>query len=113
VTKKKLASIYQHRVGQLVELIKKTDPEKIILFGSSASGKINLDSDIDLCVIKKTKNPWRVKDKISDLLWQADYDWRIEPDIKVYPLSLYDDWLSRNDPFIKEIEKGKVLYEKG
>lgn len=104
--------IYEQKIDQLVKILKTLDPEKIILFGSLAQGKVQPDSDIDLCVIKKTKDKWRVQEKISDLLWDADFDWKVEPDIKVYPASVYYDWLSRNDPFIEEIEKGKVLYEK-
>ena len=77
-----------------------------------ASGKIHQDSDIDLCVIKETKDRFAVKKKISNLLWKADYDWEPEVDIHVYSPQIYKDWLSRNDPFLAEIEKGKVLSER-
>jgi len=93
-------------------MIKKYKPEKIILFGSVAKGKIHPNSDIDICVIKKTRDKWKVKKKISTLLWNSNFDWTIEPNIKIYPPSIYYDWLKRNDPFIEEVEKGKVLYEK-
>ncbi|MFA5781386.1 MAG: nucleotidyltransferase domain-containing protein, partial [Bacteroidales bacterium] len=33
-------------------------PEKIILFGSFASGNANENSDIDLLIVKKTKEPF-------------------------------------------------------
>jgi len=110
--KKNLAAVYQDKVDELVKILKKINPEKIILFGSVAQGKIHPDSDIDLCVIKKTKDRLLVKRKISRLLWKADYDWEPEADIKVYPPSVYYDWLSRHDPFIEEVEKGRVVYER-
>lgn len=109
---KNLITLYERNINQVVKILKKINPERIILFGSVAYGEIHPDSDIDICVIKKTKNKWIVQDKIWDLLWNSDFDWKIEPNIKVYPPSVYYDWLSRNDPFIEEIEKGQVLYEK-
>lgn len=112
MTNQQLKKKYHSKIKKLIKILKNLDPEKIILFGSAAQGKINKDSDIDICMIKKTKDKWKVKSKISNLLWNSDFDWEIEPDIKIYPPSVYYDWLSRNDPFIKEIEKGKVLYEK-
>lgn len=109
----KLQLTYKKRVDQLVKIIKKLDPEKIILYGSVAFDKIHPESDIDLCVIKKTNDRTRVRRKISDLMWKHDIGFDPEVDIHVYPPSIYYDWLERNDPFIEEIENGKVLYEKG
>jgi len=103
---------YGKEIKKIVSVLKKLNPQKTILFGSVAQGKIHRDSDIDICVIKETKDKWRIKDKIWDLFWDADFDWEIEPDVKIYSPSVYNDWLLRNDPFIEEIEKGKVLYEK-
>ncbi len=37
-------------IPKLVECLKTTNPEKIILFGSYASGKVSPDSDIDILV---------------------------------------------------------------
>lgn len=103
---------YQKKIQEITRTISQIKPEKIILFGSAAFGEMKRDSDIDLCVIKKGKNRLLIKQRITDLLWKADYDWQPELDIHVYPPAVYQDWLSRGDPFIEEIEKGKVLYEK-
>lgn len=108
----KLRHIYKKKINQLVEVLKELDPERIILYGSVASGKIYPDSDIDLCVIKKTDDQLKVKKRISDLIWEHNIGFEPEVDIHVYPPKIYYDWLKRNDPFIEEIEKGKVLYEK-
>jgi len=46
----------RNEVDRLVEKIVKNIPvNKIILFGSYAYGKPNLDSDIDLCIISADK----------------------------------------------------------
>jgi predicted nucleotidyltransferase len=108
--KKYLAKKYQQKTKDLVRILKKIRPEKIILFGSVAQGKIHPDSDIDICVIKRTKDRLKIKEKIWDLLWKADYNWEPEVEIHVYSPEIYQDWLSRNDPFLEEIEKGKILY---
>lgn len=102
---------YNHKIKKLVKILEKIEPEKIILFGSVAQGEIHKDSDIDICVVKKGDR-LAIKRKIWDLLWKADYDWEPEVDVHVYPPDIYQDWLSRNDPFLEEVEKGKVLYER-
>ena len=108
---KKLKSIYEKKINQLVKILKKLKPEKIILFGSVAQGKIHPDSDIDLCVIKKTKDRLLVKRRISELMWRYNIGFEPEPDFHVYPPEVYYDWLARGDPFIEEIEKGRTVYE--
>lgn len=112
LNKKQLEKNYQQKTRKVVEVLKKLKPEKIILFGSAASGKIHPNSDIDICVIKKTRDRLKIEKKISDLMWQYNIGFEPEPDFHVYPPEIYYDWLARNDPFIEEIEKGQVLYEK-
>jgi predicted nucleotidyltransferase len=48
VDRRKLAEIIQR-------IVKVADPEKIILFGSAARGKMGPNSDLDLLVIKRGK----------------------------------------------------------
>lgn len=104
-------SVYQKRSQQLAEILKKSKPDKIILFGSAAFGKQKRDSDIDLCIIKDG-NPLKVKSYAWKLLQESGYDWKTEPDIHVYPPHIFSDYLRRNDPFVEEIAKGKVLYDR-
>lgn len=106
-----LAKKYQQKTKELVEILKKIKPEKVILFGSVAMGKITKDSDIDLCVIKKTKDRLKIKRKISNLMWRYKIGFEPEAQFHIYPPEIYYDWLVRGDPFIEEIEKGKVIYE--
>lgn len=85
------------------------DPEKVILFGSMASGRISPDSDIDLVVIKKTPLPYfkRIR-QLVDLL---HYDVGI--DFFVYTPEEFAESVQIKRFFSEEIlKKGKVLYEK-
>lgn len=107
-----MSTINYYKTAQwIVNALKKSSPEKIILFGSTATGKIKPDSDLDLCIIKQG-NPLEIKKNIWDILTSEGYDWEIEPDIHVYSSAIFSDYLRRNDPFVGEISKGKVLYER-
>lgn len=108
----KRLKLYQQKIQKITGEIKKIKPEKIILFGSAAFGRITGDSDIDICVIKKTKDRLKVKLQLSELFWKTKVGFEPEIDIHVFPPQVYKDWLRRNDPFIAEIEKGKILYER-
>jgi predicted nucleotidyltransferase len=62
----------QKRIEKVVSLIaKKFAPEKIILFGSCAKGKITQNSDIDILVIKKESagSNRELAAKIHSSLW--------------------------------------------
>ncbi len=39
-------------------IVENYQPEKVILFGSYASGSAGDDSDLDLAVVKNTSQPW-------------------------------------------------------
>lgn len=108
---KALKTDYLNHLHQVVKVAKTISPEKIILFGSASSGKIKKESDLDICIIKKGDRI-KIKREIWGRLWNAGYDWEIEPDIHIYDPVLYKDWLSRGDPFLEEIEKGKIIYAK-
>jgi len=50
--------ISETKISELVSKIAENyDPEKIILFGSYASGTANEDSDLDFIIVKKTDKP--------------------------------------------------------
>lgn len=46
------------KVAQIVDQLKPYKPDKIILFGSYAYGRPHEDSDVDLILIKRTKEPF-------------------------------------------------------
>lgn len=60
----------QKEIKKITDAIaKKYKPEKIILFGSYAWGKPTKDSDVDLFVVKETKNTRKLAREIDDLLF--------------------------------------------
>ena len=90
-------------------IARKHKPEKIILFGSWAWGKSGPDSDVDLFIIKETKNTRKLAREIDGSIFPRPFPL----DILVYTLEQVEKRKKMRDFFIKEIlEKGKVLYEK-
>lgn len=89
------------------QLIEKYKPEKIILFGSAAWGKGEIN-DIDLLIIKKDI-PYYGADRVTELYHILSVEASV--DYIVYKPEEAEERLSLGDPFIKKIFKeGKVLY---
>lgn len=89
-------------------LIRTYDPERIILFGSHATGRAREGSDIDLLIVKETsQRPIDRRVEVERLLC----DRRISLDLLVYtPRELWDLYTG-GSPFIDEvIESGRVIY---
>lgn len=82
-------------------------PEKIILFGSLASGSSQAN-DIDLLIIKKTdQKPWQRSREVNSLVEHT-----IPMDLLVYTPEEIRQRVAIRDFFILDIlENGKVLYE--
>lgn len=93
-------------------IVDKYGPEKIILFGSCANGKIRRDSDADMLIVKNSRLPgFRRTQKVYKLV--SDLGYKIPLDIIVYTPSEFKKRLQIGDAFIKEIyEQGKMLYAK-
>jgi len=91
------------------EIVRKFEPEKIILFGSYGYGKPDEESDVDLFVIMNTKK--------SSIAQEVEIRMEIE---RNFPLDLIvmtpeeiEKRIKRGDTFLQTIlEKGEVLYEK-
>jgi uncharacterized protein len=98
-------------INQIVEKIKKEySPEKIILFGSYATGHAHRDSDIDLLIIKDTAE--RPIDRRVAVVRMASDPNRLIPfePLVLTPQEL-ESRLKINDHFVREIiETGEVLY---
>ena len=89
------------------QITKNYKQEKIFLFGSFAFGKSKENSDVDLLVIKKTKQSFparliEVSDTVSSILGT---------DILVYTPKEWKEALEEENYFIKEItQKSKLVY---
>ena len=86
-------------------------PEKIILFGSYATGHARPDSDVDLLVIMRSrhKQPTQRSAELSQLL-----EPRLFPlDLLVRTPSEIRQRLAMGDTFIREIlRRGRILYDR-
>jgi len=99
-------------VNYIVEkIVRKIQPEKIILFDSYATGNFDNDSDLDLFIIKDGEESSRMmRRKVDKLLW----DRRFPVDIIVRKTEEVEwNFRAKNPFYIYHIFKdGKILYEK-
>lgn len=91
-------------------LIAKADPERVILFGSLASGEIGPWSDIDLVIVRRTDLPFWQRMREMRLLLRP----QVGTDILVYTPE-ENERLSRERAFFQQeiVAEGRVLYERG
>jgi predicted nucleotidyltransferase len=111
VTKiKSTAKQVDKQVNALIKLMMPFKPDKVILFGSYAFGGMHRDSDIDLLIVKKTKDaPSKRAYQVRKCLNSIDMAF----DILVFTPQEIKHRLAVHDFFIKDIlERGKVIYEK-
>ncbi len=91
------------------QIIEQFDPEKIILFGSYASGNPTPESDVDLFIILNSdKSSWEKSIEVSLALKHT-----FPIDIIVKTSDEIDKRLNAGDFFIDDILKnGRILYER-
>jgi len=108
---KRCPKVSKEKIKKFVEeIVRKFQPEKIILFGSYGYGKPDEESDVDLFVIMNTKK--------SSIAQEVEIRMEIE---RNFPLDLIvmtpeeiEKRIKQGDTFLQTIlEKGEVLYEKG
>lgn len=104
--KKELERELDRILGTLVSNYK---PLKVIVFGSLANNRININSDIDLLIIKDTdKRYWKRIDEVIHLIHPRE-----AIDIFVLTSQEIEENLRKNNLYLKEIlERGEVLYER-
>lgn len=105
-----LPAQYQTWIETLVKgIVKGYRPEKIILFGSVAHGKIRAGSDIDLCIIKRTRK--RRLDRSDDVLPFIPSE--IPVDMVIYTPEEWGQKYKTGDVMVREIhDGGKILYDR-
>ena len=110
IDNKKRRAILDEELERYVKILQEHyDPQRILLFGSLASGNTDDWSDIDLVIIKETSRKFLDRSReVVELLRP-----KIGVDILVYTPREFED-LAQNRDFVQKeiIEKGKVLYEK-
>ncbi len=100
-------------LNEIVEKLQREyKPLKIILYGSYAYGNPNVDSDIDLLILKNTneRNVDRFV-KVKKIIYNPKRKIPVSP--LIYSPDEVKERLRIGDDFIKEIlNKGVTLYEK-
>jgi len=102
---------------EIIERLKPLNPDKIILFGSYAYGKVHNDSDIDLYVVTNDDfmpQSWREKSqiylKIANRL--DDIMAKCAVDLIVHTKQMYQKLQELNSSFYRyDIQKGQVLWQ--
>ena len=104
-------TITDQKITQIRNIIAKNyAPDKIILFGSYATGNYNKDSDIDLLIIKDTNLP---RYKRGQTVRKFLYGSMVPIDIVVYTNSEIETDKNTKYTFIYEVLKtGKIIYDK-
>jgi predicted nucleotidyltransferase len=98
----------QKSLAALLDALKRYHPQKVILFGSAARGDADAESDLDLLVIKETREPFVARlESMADLCPAG-----VHADILVYTPDEIQMMLDEENPFIMQaLREGKVVYE--
>ncbi len=98
--------MFRKAVGLLVEA---ASPERIILFGSYATGEAGEDSDLDFIVVEES-----VRDRRAETvrLLRALEPHEIPADVFVTSADFYDRWKDLPGTMLYEADRtGRVVYE--
>ena len=107
-----------HYIPLLIEKLKLTNPEKIILFGSYAYGEPSTGSDLDILVVtgddvipssfsEKSLIYLRISKAITELKKEFPID------LIVHTRAMHRRFIEKDSLFARELlTKGKVIYEK-
>ena len=94
----------------LLKLIAEYAPQKVILFGSHAYGEPGPDSDIDLLIIKETRERFLDRWVTAQRILTGTHRALAVETLVMTPQEI-ENRLAVGDQFIAEIlEKGEVLY---
>ena len=101
--------ISQEKINEVINrIVKNINPEKIILFGSYASGNPSEESDLDILIVKEMRMPRykrgrEVKKHLRGM--------KIPIDVIVYTKKEIKEWEGTKTAFINQaIKQGKLLY---
>ncbi|OFX22172.1 MAG: hypothetical protein A2033_14440 [Bacteroidetes bacterium GWA2_31_9] len=97
-------------LGLILKIANSINPDKIFLIGSYASGNANNDSDIDLLVIKETKEP---KYKRSIEIQRLLIGTKLPVDVVVYTNEEFEKEKNKNYSFVNvAIQDAQLMYER-
>ena len=105
------------RIPEIVNRLRSLDPEWVYLFGSVASGDPDEARDLDIAVVlNPDSEPASFEERLAlqVAVRRAIYELseQIPIDLIVYTRQQFEALKSRDRPFIREVLRGKLLYEK-
>jgi len=105
--KKKRKKILEAELKRIKSQIPGLGVQKVILFGSLATGKVEKSSDIDLIIVKRSGK--KFLDRADEFYEKLDP--KVSLDIMVYTPKEFEK-MGQTNTFIKRaIQEGKILYE--
>ncbi|MEM2440652.1 MAG: nucleotidyltransferase domain-containing protein [Candidatus Bathyarchaeia archaeon] len=100
--------VFERIKAYVDEVVRRLNPQLVILFGSFASGDINEGSDVDILVVADFKENFL--DRIGTLMKLNTFGLPVEP--LGYTPEEFEKMKRRRNPFILEVlEEGKILYK--
>ena len=111
VMRNRVKELNAELLEEIVErILKVTQPEKIILFGSYARGEATAGSDIDILIIQPSDLPRYKRSSPVRLALKGLFP---SKDIVVYTPEEVKEWESASTSFIASaLREGRVLYER-
>ncbi len=99
----------QERIAHVIVSLEEYDPQRVILFGSSARGDEDEYSDLDLVIIKETQERFLDRlERVYELVKPA-----FAMDVLVYTPQELVEMQKRDNAFIEMVLKeGVVIYER-
>lgn len=103
--------ISESKIAEVVDKIAKGfNPEKIILFGSYATGNANDDSDLDLIIIQENELPWHKRGIDIRLMLR---DSKIPMDLLHFTNDEFEIEKNKRFSFLSgALKTSKLLYER-
>ena len=103
---------------EVVRLLLRVNPERIVVFGSTAKNETHVDSDLDLLVVLDSDEIPRTYEEKLDLRVSVrravhSINRDIPIDLIVYTRAEYEGLMADKGSFLRELaETGKTIYEK-
>ena len=98
----------EETLNALLQALQRYQPQRIILFGSTARGEADAESDLDVLVIKETPEPFVQRLETMARLCPPG----VHADILVYTPEELQRMVEDGNPFIlRALEEGRVIYE--